>query len=385
MSASASQGEESFFYDGTLTAPVASSMCATYTDNRAVPLLLNSRSWKVALARLSLNGTCNGYPVWSTPVSSVAGLPGQMPEAVRVVAYYGSGVMSVGEPAYTVASASTFVPMQFPNSATPNALNEYESASYDLFATLLTTAISTACAQIFTAALFTGTGKASYPPVLCTYDAGSDLFSLNVREDVYLGAVATASPTELCGIGIVFNDALMRRMPFPLERRPISTLQQWGVTFPCLAVGPLCMTSVVLPGMPGMSNDTLTPYYRYTQEISQTANWCPYTGLSVTTSSIPSVAEQSGYNDGAVNSTSQSGASVPTLFDFTFVGGSAYTVGVSVTPNFYRWATLTGAGFSTIQLSFWLTRRNGRMVPLVMAPGSSLMFKLIFARSVRLG
>jgi hypothetical protein len=427
-----------FYYNGSLSAG-ATGVQATYVDNKTVPVLTDSTGWNVALARFNLNGAASAYPLWLANILTVPATSAGN-DSIPVIGlikntfqYSMAEGIVVGLAGFTSGATTMTVVAQSVQNLKFVSLDGSNGAySFSEFASSFSAAIA-AGVKAITPISFAGytitIPTDSYPTV--TFDPSSLCFNLNVPVWWSNWAAGGTSGTSLYlrwFIGV--NSTLANRISFPLStwnspadspnttlaaRRSdyVSLLSSTFSTYRMLNLGmasqipsmiqyitqaapgavsfpdPLIFTPTGYTGASAVSQKfTDGPGFfsvasgvtgfigTLTQENSTVAQWTPYTGLAITTNSIPALVEMVGTGDNvAVTNVTQ-----PILFDFQFVSAGDTQAGVSLTPNFYREAKLTGQGFSSIQLQFWLVTRNGSLQPFVLAPFSSMSFKLAFTK-----
>jgi hypothetical protein len=371
MAADADGNATTWYYNGVIASADADQP-ATYTDTRSVPLMASSTGWQVALARLSMNGACAKMPLYqvSTIVSRagtnaphVLGTGYILPESLQIYCTTIAGT--------TLTSNETSL-VWYPTNTSNNGY------SYRDWSDMVSAALQQALSNITAALGVAGyTITAADRLVQCEFDPVTTLFSLKFPDTSTFRNTKTISGTNAY-FHIYFNSNLMSRMPFPTTT--------WSIPFqtatPNYTFANVLPTQYQVSALGGGTLDIRPlPWYNLAntsdviiyQEVSQVSNWCPYVGLAITSNSLPAVEEQLGLSGlGASNKSSA------ILFDFQFVGGSDYLSGIILTPTFLRWTALTGSGFHAVNLQFWLQTRTGGYDPLVLAPRSSITFKLAF-------
>lgn len=99
------------------------------------------------------------------------------------------------------------------------------------------------------------------------------------------------------------------------------------------------------------------------QEWNATSGWCPYVGMTITSSGIPAQAEMMGttFVTGGTLGATLGGNSRTILFDMDLQGTSAhdYITGISFSPTIMRYAALQGGALPSIDFTCWLRRRDG--------------------------
>lgn len=99
------------------------------------------------------------------------------------------------------------------------------------------------------------------------------------------------------------------------------------------------------------------------QEYDATGSWCPYVGLTITSSGIPANSEMTGTSLVVPISTAPTigDASQTVLFDMDLSGDNAhqYTTGIIFSPTIMRYNSLRGSSLGAIDFQVYLRRRDG--------------------------
>lgn len=125
---------------------------------------------------------------------------------------------------------------------------------------------------------------------------------------------------------------------------------------------------------------------QWSQELTAQSSWSVYTGLAVTSNSIPAFEELSGMNrlnQNGNDSTSASSNSVNILFDLDLGQDQLHQIqsGVTFAPNIFRYAQLKGGPLNSIDLQLLLRKKDGTFTPWIMDSGGTINVKLLFTKS----
>lgn len=204
----------------------------------------------------------------------------------------------------------------------------------------------------------------------------------------------------VCSVDLLFNDKLLELMP--MEVMPSTLTASSVYVYPTMSwqtspqttsqypsMYPLCLQPLVADDFinaaststgwnPGKFNE-----YVYEQEYDSTSNWTVFTGLAITSNTIPAYEEAfgvnaigpSGFNTGASTSTSN------IIFDLDLTQDQIHQLqsGVAFIPSVLRWAKLKNSSLSGIDFSIALRTRSGKFVPWYMTNGGTVSVKFIFS------
>lgn len=123
-------------------------------------------------------------------------------------------------------------------------------------------------------------------------------------------------------------------------------------------------------------------YLQWSQEYSTQSSWAVYTGLAITSNSIPAYEEAFGVN--IINATgaptSAAAATSNIIFDLDINEDAVHQIqgGLAYVPTKYRYAKMRSGTLTNVDLQFWLRKRDGFFVPWLLDAGGTINLKLMF-------
>lgn len=143
-------------------------------------------------------------------------------------------------------------------------------------------------------------------------------------------------------------------------------------------------TSPAFSGIQTLLTGRAVTWLTWAQEYSTQSGWSVYTGLAITSNTIPAYEEAYGtnilYDENSVASAAAGTSNV--IFDIDLTQDELHQIqsGISFVPSAFRYAKLKGGQLNTIDLRLWLRKRNGQFVPWTMDAGGTINIKLMFTK-----
>lgn len=137
-------------------------------------------------------------------------------------------------------------------------------------------------------------------------------------------------------------------------------------------------------GMNFLFGTSSTVEFVWAQEYESTSAWSPFTGLAITSSTIPAETEAVGINLSDSYSIQPSGkATANIIFDIDLAQSTIHQLqqGVAFAPNTYRYAKLNDAPLYGVDFDLLLRTRSGLYVPWYITNGGSVSAKFMFLRN----
>lgn len=124
---------------------------------------------------------------------------------------------------------------------------------------------------------------------------------------------------------------------------------------------------------------------KWQQEFSSSSSWAVYTGMAITSNTIPAYEEAYGVNSiEDENTITTAGASMSNIiFDLDLSQDEIHQIqqGVSFVPSMYRYAKLRRGAIQNIDLNLFLRTSDGKFVPWVIDSGGTVSIKFMFTKT----
>ena len=317
-------------------------------------------------ALMGFNATVDGAQSYSQTFDTKTGVTTLDPILSPVFAGSSTGV----SPTFQASAPVIWIPQHVGNPRYRNMCSSYQYVCRlvnECFATIM----ENLNVQL---RLWSGDPARQFTTAAPTLQYQNGIYSLVV------GANFGVSP-KLENFTIAKNLACANWLPFPAL---VNYDFDANTAYSALGNPRLTSGTVILDNSGMYSNDSGVTYL-ISQEYDASANWCPYIGLTITTSTIPSMSEMFGKSLITLGTVSPTigEASAAVLFDMDLTGDSAhsYLNGISFSPTIMRFNSLTGSSLSTIAFQVFLRRRDGSLDPWDVPKYGCLDLKLLFQRS----